>query len=80
MMKLKNAILIEKIPLKIAIKMITSNPADILKLNNKGRIQKGKDADITILNKDDLTIDTVIAMGKVMVRNGQIAGIWHLRE
>ena len=59
------------IPLEVAIKGITSNPARILCLKNKGRIEEGKDADICIMTKD-LQIDTVIAMGKVMVRHGDM--------
>ena len=59
------------IPLEVAIKGITSNPARILCLKNKGRIEEGKDADICIMTKD-LQIDTVIAMGQVMVRHGDM--------
>ncbi len=58
------------IPLEIAIKAITSNPARVLKLANKGHIAEGMDADLCIL-KDDLAIDTVIAMGRVMVQDGE---------
>lgn len=59
----------EKIPLETAVKAITSNPAKVLCLKDKGRIAEGFDADLCILTKD-LQIDTVIAIGKVMVRNG----------
>ena len=58
------------IPLEIAIKAITSNPARVLKLANKGHVAEGMDADLCIL-KDDLAIDTVIAMGRVMVQDGE---------
>ena len=34
--------------------------ADILKLKDKGRIEKGKDADLVIVNKKDLNIDMVV--------------------
>ena len=61
----------ENIPLEIAIKAITSNPADALKLSHKGRIAAGKDADFCLLNPSDLTVDTVIARGRVMVCGGQ---------
>lgn len=59
----------EKIPLEIAIKAITANPASALNLKKKGHIAEGFDADLCLLT-DDLEIDTVIAMGQVMVRNG----------
>jgi len=59
------------IPLEIAIKPITSNPATILKLEGKGRIVEGYDADFCFLT-DDLTVDTVIAKGQLMVSKGEI--------
>ena len=37
-----------------AIKVITSNVAELLKLDNKGRIEKGRDADFVIVNKENL--------------------------
>jgi len=58
------------IPLEIAIKTITSNPADALKLAHKGRIAVGKDADFVLLS-EDLVIDTVIAKGQTMVVGGE---------
>jgi beta-aspartyl-dipeptidase (metallo-type) len=68
----KAAVLSENVPLETALKVITSNPADLFKLNNKGRLQKGLDADFVILNKEDLAISTVIAMGKTMIRDTRI--------
>ena len=61
----RDAVVEENIPLEIAIKTITTNPARIYKLN-KGVVEKGRDADLVLLDKD-LKIDTVIAMGRVMV-------------
>jgi beta-aspartyl-dipeptidase (metallo-type) len=67
----RDMILEEEIPIHTALKTITSNPADILKLSGKGRIQAGKDADVVLLNTD-LEITGVIAMGKWMVKNSQM--------
>lgn len=58
----------EQIPLEIAIRAITCNPAKILKLKNKGRIEKDFDADLCILDKN-LDIDIVFAKGKMMVQD-----------
>ncbi len=58
------------IPLEIAIKAITSNPAKVLKLDKKGKIAEGMDADLCMLNQD-LDVDTVIALGQVMVKGGE---------
>lgn len=59
-------------PLETALKVITSNPADLFKLKTKGHIAEGMDADITFLTENDLQVDTVLAMGKVMVENGKV--------
>jgi beta-aspartyl-dipeptidase (metallo-type) len=67
----RDAVLEEGVPLETAIKVITSNPARILKLHQKGSIAEGKDADVVIVDKEDLTVDTVLARGKVMVEKGQ---------
>nr|WP_251040696.1 beta-aspartyl-peptidase [Bacillus sp. ISL-45] len=66
----KDAVLSEGIPLEVAIRVITANPAAVLKLSQKGRIEAGREADLVLLD-DNLEIDTVIAMGKVMVESGR---------
>ena len=43
----------------------------IIKLNNKGSIEKGKDADLVIMDKN-LKITEVFARGKMMIENAQI--------
>ncbi|MFY0760411.1 beta-aspartyl-peptidase [Metabacillus dongyingensis] len=68
--EVRSSVLDEGIPLESALQVITSNPARILKLNNKGEIREEKDADLVLLDKEKLTIDTVIAKGKVMVEGG----------
>ncbi len=67
MVGIKEAVHVEQIPLEIALRAITSNPAKILKLAQKGRIAPGMDADLCLLNQDTLDVETVIAKGKVMV-------------
>lgn len=61
----------EDIPLETAIKGITCNPASILKLDGKGRIKEGFDADICLLEEGTLKLNTVIAKGQVMVKDGE---------
>ena len=65
---IKDSVKKQNIPLEIAIRALTSNPAKAFKLKNKGRIEKGFDADLCLLDKN-LDIDTVIAKGKVMVQD-----------
>jgi beta-aspartyl-dipeptidase (metallo-type) len=66
-----DAILEEKVSIEDAISVITSSPAHNLKLNNKGHIKEGKDADLVILDSD-LNIDTVIALGQIMIQDKEI--------
>jgi len=60
----------EGMPLEKALKVLTSNPADILKLKQKGRVEIGKDADLVFLKGND--IYHVVAMGKFMEKDGKI--------
>lgn len=67
----RDAVLKEDISITTALKTLTSNVADVLKLSSKkGRIKEGLDADLLLLDRHDLSIDTVIAMGNIMVSNG----------
>ena len=62
---------IYNIDIETALLPLTLNPAKLLKLNNKGSIEKGKDADLVIMDKD-LKITEVFARGKMMIENAQI--------
>ena len=61
----------EDIPLETALRAVTANPARILKLGKKGRLQPGCDADLCLLTEDGLKLHTVIAQGKIMVQEGK---------
>jgi beta-aspartyl-dipeptidase (metallo-type) len=69
--EVRDAVLHEGIPLETALQTITSNPAQVLKLKEKGVLAEGLHADLVLLNKDDLNIDSVIALGQVMVQDGK---------
>lgn len=66
---IKECVFKEDIPLEIALRGVTSNPARILSLTNKGNIKKGFDADINLLDEETLDIDTVIAKGRIMLKD-----------
>lgn len=68
--EVRDAVQLEGVPLHEALQTITSNPARILKLKQKGRLQEGLDADLVLLN-EDLNIDSVFALGQLMVRDGE---------
>ena len=66
--ELKDAVLVEKMALEIAVKVVTSNVSDILKLKQKGRIMVGFDADVVIVD-NDFAISEMIARGQLFIHN-----------
>ncbi|MDD3877951.1 MAG: beta-aspartyl-peptidase [Bacteroidales bacterium] len=68
--ELIDTVLEEKFPLEQALKVLTSNVADILKLKQKGRIEVGKDGDVVLFN-DKFDIIHMAAMGQMMVEEGK---------
>lgn len=69
--EVREAVLIDKLPLDTALKVLTSNVASILKLPGKGRIVAGNDADLLILNKDLQPVH-LFAMGKLVMSEGKV--------
>lgn len=61
-------------PLEKILPLMTSIPAGILKLQHKGRIEPGCDADILMLSATSLKLKRVIAKGKLMKAEGWVAG------
>jgi beta-aspartyl-dipeptidase (metallo-type) len=66
------AVLEEGIPLETALRVITSNPARILKLKAKGRLAPGLDADVVLVDPKDLEVRTVIAKGRLLMKAGKV--------
>jgi beta-aspartyl-dipeptidase (metallo-type) len=60
-------------PLELVLPLVTSNTARVLKLDAKGRISTGADADAVVLDRRSLEVRDVIAGGKRMVRDGRLA-------
>ncbi|PLW92924.1 MAG: beta-aspartyl-peptidase [Marinilabiliales bacterium] len=70
MIEILDAVHNENVPFETAIKVMTSNPARILKLHGKGQLKEGFDADIVVLK--DQTISHVIARGQWMMQDEKI--------
>ncbi len=70
--EVRDSVINDGVEIEDAIKTITSNVADILKLNTKGRIKEGNDADMVLVNKDDLSISGVIAKGVELMEQGRL--------
>ncbi len=58
-------------PLEQALPLVTSNTANALKLERKGRLEEGFDADVLVLRRDSLEIAHVFARGRQMVRDAK---------
>lgn len=70
--EVRDAVQQEHIPLETALRTITSNVADHLRLSRKGRVREGNDADLVLADPDTLEVRTVIARGQVMLRDGEL--------
>lgn len=64
--EVKDCVIQEDVPLEEALKVITSNPANFLKLENKGQIKENFDADIVFLDKSNLEIKKVMTSGRTI--------------
>lgn len=70
--EMKDAVLKEGLPLETALMAVTSNPASVLRLTGKGRIEAGMDADLLLADQQTLEIDSVFAKGKQMMARGEL--------
>jgi beta-aspartyl-dipeptidase (metallo-type) len=70
--EVRDAVRDERVPLEIALQVVTSTPARILKLPGKGQLVAGADADIVLLDPGDLRIRSTIAKGRWLMRDGQV--------
>ena len=70
--EVRDAVQQEGIPLETALQTITSSVADHLRLTRKGRVREGNDADLVLASPDTLEIQSVIALGQVMLRDGEL--------
>ena len=69
--EVRDAVLVEGVPLSVALGVATRNPARALGLPRKGVLAEGNDADVVLLRRDDLAVHTVIAGGRFLMREGR---------
>lgn len=67
--EVRDAILEEGLAPPVSLATITSNPAAILGLWNKGRIAEGLDADLNLIDPQTLEICDVMARGRWLMRD-----------
>jgi beta-aspartyl-dipeptidase (metallo-type) len=59
-------------PLELVLTLLTANTAQALRLQNKGKLAPGCDADVLVLRRDSLELVEVIAKGRRLLRAGQV--------
>jgi len=58
--------------LETLLPLVTTNPAKVLKLQDKGRIQAGFQADFLVLDRQSLALKHVISQGRFRFRDGEL--------
>lgn len=61
------------VPVQDALRVVTANPARILKLPHKGQLQVGADADLLLIDKNSLQLKAVMAKGRWLFSDGRVA-------
>ncbi len=70
--QVRDCIINRRFAFELALPLVTANTARVLKLDRKGRLAEGKDADALVLRKGSLEIREVIARGRRMMIDGQV--------
>jgi beta-aspartyl-dipeptidase (metallo-type) len=71
--QIRSCVLEHNFSFEQALALVTTNTAAVLKLDNKGQLEVGRDADALVLRRGSLEIMDVIANGRGLVRDGQLA-------
>ena len=69
---MRDAVLNEGVPLELALRAVTANPAALLKLERKGRIGEEMDGDLVLLDEKNWEISEVFAKGRLMISEGKV--------
>lgn len=72
--RLLQALLEDGLPFQTLLPLVTKNPADAVKLGQKGRLEVGADADLMILQPRTYALRDVYARGKALMRSGVVLG------
>lgn len=70
--EMKDAVQNDGVALTDALRPVTSNPAFLLKLENKGKVAENADADLVLADEKTLEIDSVMAKGWLMISEKKV--------
>jgi beta-aspartyl-dipeptidase (metallo-type) len=71
--QVRSCVLEHDFPLEQMLAHVTTNTAAVLKLAHKGQLEVGRHADALVLRKGSLEIKEVMAGGRLLVRDGELA-------
>jgi beta-aspartyl-dipeptidase (metallo-type) len=71
--QLRACVIEHKFPLEQVLTCVTANTAQVLHLEQKGKLEEGKDADVLVLRRENLEIKDVIAGGRRLMKSGRLA-------
>lgn len=70
--QLRGCVLDHGFPFEQVLPLVTANTARVLKLDAKGSVEPGKDADVVVLREDSLEVKAVLAGGRRLVEDGRV--------
>jgi beta-aspartyl-dipeptidase (metallo-type) len=70
--QLRDCIVNQRLPVELVLSLVTANTSRVLKLDGKGRLAAGADADMLVLREGSLEIKEVLARGRRLLREGEI--------
>jgi beta-aspartyl-dipeptidase (metallo-type) len=70
--EVRDAVRNDGVALETALRVITANPARILKLRGKGQLTAGADADVVLLDPATLDIRGVVSRGRWLMKDGAL--------
>jgi beta-aspartyl-dipeptidase (metallo-type) len=71
--QIRACVIEHKFPIERILSCVTANTAKALKLEQKGKLEEGRDADLLILRKENLEIKDVVSGGRRLIKNGRLA-------
>jgi beta-aspartyl-dipeptidase (metallo-type) len=71
--QVRDCVINERFAIELVLALVTSNTAQALKLDRKGRLAVGQDADVLTLRQGSLELREVIAGGRRLMIDGEVA-------
>ncbi|HEY0408151.1 MAG TPA: beta-aspartyl-peptidase [Pyrinomonadaceae bacterium] len=70
--QVRDCVINQRFAVEIVLPLVTSNTARVLKLDGKGSLAAGRDADVLVIEKDSFQLRDVIAGGRPLMRKGKM--------